>query len=75
MSLNINVMNASQLAAYLTVCYPTAAAFEINDAVSALIIARSKTEFGLSDKERESFLSRYFKNHQLVEPHRAKAKL
>ncbi|MBF9266492.1 hypothetical protein [Paracidovorax cattleyae] len=55
--LNLHVMNATQLAVYLTGAYPAASAERINTTVEEYLQARSHTEFGLSDAELEAFMA------------------
>lgn len=62
LSLNIHVMNATQLAVYFTTCFPEATASEVNKAVTAFISARKKTDFGLSSEEVERFIHNHFGN-------------
>ncbi|MFM0069384.1 FAD/NAD(P)-binding protein [Paraburkholderia aspalathi] len=54
--LNLHVMNATQLAVYLTGAYPDAPAEKINSTVKEYLAARSKTEFGLSDTQLKDFM-------------------
>lgn len=59
-SLNVNVMNATQLAVFFTVSYHYVSAQKINQAVKELIAERSNTDFGLSPKRFEEFLYEHF---------------
>jgi hypothetical protein len=59
-SLNLHVMNATQLAAYFSGLFPRARAVQVSNAVTALISARSQTEFGLSDDQLENFMKLHF---------------
>ncbi|ABM31657.1 hypothetical protein Aave_1060 [Paracidovorax citrulli AAC00-1] len=54
--LNLHVMNATQLAVYLTGAYPDAPAERINTTVEQYLAARSCTEFGLPDVELQAFM-------------------
>jgi hypothetical protein len=60
LSLNLHIMNATQLAVYFTAYYPCTSATTINKAVSSFISERSKTEFGLSKKQLAEFLQIHF---------------
>jgi hypothetical protein len=66
-SLNLHVMNATQLAAYFTAQYPKASAREVNEAVKAFILERIQTEFGLSKKRLAEFLHARF-GHVTIQP-------
>ena len=59
-SLNLQVMNATQLAVYFTASYPSAPANFVNKAVKDLIAERSKTDFGLSPEQMETFMRNHF---------------
>ncbi|MCE0723735.1 FAD-dependent oxidoreductase [Legionella resiliens] len=59
-SLNVNVMNATQLAVFFTVNYLGVPPEKINKAVEDLIKERSNTDFGLSPKRFEEFLHEHF---------------
>jgi hypothetical protein len=58
--LNMHVMNATQLAVYFTATFPDAPASLINGAVQDFLNQRSKTEFGLSDRQVKEFLQARF---------------
>ena len=60
LGLNVNVMNASQLAVYWTACYACATPQQINGAVDTFIGARCDTEFGLSPKAVADFEREHF---------------
>ncbi|OEH45496.1 Ferredoxin--NADP reductase [Legionella parisiensis] len=59
-SLNVNVMNATQLAVFFTVSYPSASPEKINQTVMDLVNERSNTDFGLSPERFEEFLYERF---------------
>lgn len=63
LSLNIHILNATQLAAYFTICFKDAPAEDINKAVQAYINARAHTEFGLSKSDLTSFFRHFFKDY------------
>lgn len=62
LSLNIHILNATQLAAYFTICFKDTPAAEINTAVKAFISARAETEFGLSQEDLSRFFRHFFKD-------------
>lgn len=68
LSMNVNIMNATQLAVYFTTRYPDAPAKKINDAVVAFINQRSKTEFGISPKQVSEFLDKHLKGFSKESP-------
>jgi hypothetical protein len=59
-SLNVHVMNATQLAAYFTAFYPEASATQVNNAVESFVAERAQTEFGLSTTRLLKFLHNHF---------------
>lgn len=71
LSLNVHVMNATQLAVYFTGMYPYASAKQVNKAVESLVCARAETEFGLTNEDLKAFLHFHFgemeQNLDLVE--------
>lgn len=60
LSLNLHVMNATQVAVYLTGCYQDATPAVINAAVQDYLAKRSQTEFGLTERELEEFMALHF---------------
>ncbi len=62
-SLNLHVMNATQLAAYFAANFLGATPDEINTAVVEYIAERKKTEFGLSPQRLKEFLREHFGQH------------
>lgn len=59
-SLNLQVMNATQLAVYFTAAYPDASPELIDKAVTEFIARRKETEFGLNDYQTVSFMVEVF---------------
>lgn len=72
-SLNIHVMNATQLAVYFTGLYPEATAAQVNNAVKAYLPLRAKTEFGLSPEQLSEFMHTHFEKLSIESPLRARA--
>jgi hypothetical protein len=63
LSLNVHIMNASQLAVHFTASFPDAHARDVNHAVKSLIVQRSKTEFGLPIPHLAQFMQTHFGNN------------
>ena len=62
-SLNLHVMNATQLATYFTASFPEAKAAEVNKAVADFIAERTRTDFGLAKERLSEFLLEHFRDH------------
>ncbi len=58
--LNLNLLNATQLAVYFTVMFPDAPYSVVNNAVDSLIAERRRTHFGLSDEAIHLFTQLLF---------------